>query len=179
MDRTDSPPPTPPPEAWHSQPVETVLNQLATHREKGLSTAEAQQRLEQYGHNELREKPPTPFWRLIVDQLNNFVVILLIIASAISFVLGDEIEAAAIMAIVILNAVIGVIQESRAEASLAALKKLAAPEARVIRDGSRFNVPGRELVPGDVVLTENGPRVHSGAAWVKAPLVREPRRKTT
>ncbi len=154
MDLATSPSPTP--EAWHSQPVESVLHQLATHRENGLSTAEAQQRLGRYGPNELREKPPTPFWRLIVGQLNNFVVILLIVASAISFALGDEIEAAAIIAIVILNAVIGVIQESRAEASLAALKKLAAPEARVIRDGSRINLPARELVPGDVVLLEAG-----------------------
>jgi Ca2+-transporting ATPase len=146
----------PAPEAWHSQSVEAVLSQLATHHERGLSHAEAQQRLAQYGPNELREKPPTPFWRLIVDQLNNFVVILLIIASVISFLLGDEIEAAAIIAIVVLNAVIGVIQEARAEASLAALKKLAAPDARVIRDGSRHNVPARELVPGDVVLLEAG-----------------------
>ncbi len=143
-------------EAWHSQSVEAVLDQLSTHHEHGLTTAEVQARLATYGHNELREKPPTPFWRLVLDQLNNFVVILLIVASVISFALGDEVEAAAIIAIVILNAIIGVVQESRAEASLAALKKLAAPEARVIRDGSRVNVPARELVPGDVVLLEAG-----------------------
>jgi Ca2+-transporting ATPase len=143
-------------EPWHSQPVEEVLDKLSTHDERGLTTAEAQKRLEQYGHNELREKPPTPFWRLVLDQLRSFVVILLIVASLVSFLLGEQVEAVAIIAIVVLNAVIGVIQESRAEASLAALKKLAAPDARVIRDGSRVDIPGRDLVPGDVVLLEAG-----------------------
>ncbi len=156
MTEATPPPPPAPEEAWHSQTVAAVLDQLATRDDHGLSSAEAQQRLAQYGYNELREKPPTPFWRLVVDQLKSFVVILLIIASAISFALGDAVEAVAIIAIVILNGVIGVIQESRAEASLAALKKLAAPDARVIRDGSRINVPARDLVPGDVVLLEAG-----------------------
>ena len=143
-------------QAWHAEPVHAVLEKLATQHEHGLSTEEASGRLERYGYNELRGRPPTPFWRLVVDQLKNFVVMLLIAASVISFALGDRIEAAAIIAIVILNAIIGVVQESRAEASLAALKKLAAPEARVIRNGSRFDIPGRELVPGDLVLVEAG-----------------------
>jgi len=148
---------TPAPQpAWHSQPVEKVLEDLATHREQGLTTPEAQKRLEQYGHNELREKPPTPLWQRILDQLKEFVVLLLIGASIVSFLLGDDVEAAAIIAIVILNTVIGVIQEARAEASLAALKKLAAPDARGLRDGQRVNLPARELVPGDVVFLEAG-----------------------
>src|SRR5574341_1094538 len=127
--------PTPETEAWHSESVPAVLEKLATQREHGLSSEEAKKRLAEHGYNELREKPPTPFWKLVLEQLRSFVVILLIAASIISFLLGDEVEAAAIIAIVILNAVIGVIQESRAEASLAALKRLAAPDARVIRDG--------------------------------------------
>ena len=143
-------------EHWHSQPVEAVVERLATHRENGLSTAEAQRRIGQYGRNELRENPSAPMWQLVLDQLRNFVVILLIVASIISFALGDEIEAAAIVVIVILNAVIGVVQESRAEASLAALKKLAAPDAHVVRDGVPVAVPTGELVPGDIVLLEAG-----------------------
>jgi len=141
---------------WHSEDVQAVVKKLATQIEEGLTAEEAQQRLTQYGPNELRGKPPTPFWRLVLEQLKEFVVIILIVASLISFLLGDEVEAAAIIAIVILNTVIGVIQESRAEAALAALKKLAAPDARVIRGGSRINIPTRELVPGDVVLLEAG-----------------------
>jgi Ca2+-transporting ATPase len=149
---------SPPPanEAWHSQPIETVLRQLSTHQDQGLTAAEAKKRLIQYGFNELTEKPPTPFWRLVVDQLKEFVVLLLIAASLISLALGETVDAIAIIAIVVLNTVIGVVQESRAEASLAALKKLAAPEARVLRDGQRVNVPARDVVPGDVVFLEAG-----------------------
>jgi len=142
--------------AWHSKSVQDVMDDLKTHLEQGLSNEEAAQRLKEHGYNELREKPPTPFWELVVEQLRDFVVILLIVASIVSFLLGDRIEAAAIIAIVILNAVIGVIQDSRAEQALAALKRMAAPDARVIRGGSHLHVPARELAPGDIVLLEAG-----------------------
>ena len=141
---------------WHSQPIEEVAAQLKTPLERGLSAAEVQARLIEHGPNELRERPPTPFWKLVVEQLNSFVVILLIVAASVAALLGDEIEAIVIMAIVVLNAVLGVVQESRAEKALAALKKMAAPEAEVIRDGHRVRVSSREVVPGDVVLIEAG-----------------------
>jgi Ca2+-transporting ATPase len=141
---------------WHSQPIEDVAAQLKTRLDAGLSTAEAQTRLAQHGPNELRERPPTPFWKLVLEQLNNFVVILLIVASVVAALLGDVIEAVVIMAIVVLNAVLGVVQESRAEKALAALKKMAAPDAETIRDGHRVRISSRELVPGDVVLIESG-----------------------
>lgn len=117
---------------------------------------EAARRLEKFGPNELKEAPPTTFWQMLWEQFNNFVVILLIVAAVISALLGDYFEAAAIMAIVILNAALGVFQERRAEQALAALRKLAAPEAHVLRDGSRQMVPASELVPGDLVLLEAG-----------------------
>ncbi len=141
---------------WHSQAIEDVAAQLKTQLDTGLSAAEAQSRLAQHGPNELRERPPTPFWKLVLAQLNNFVVILLIVASIVSALLGDVIEAVVIMAIVVLNAVLGVVQESRAEKALAALKKMAAPDAETIRDGHRVRISSRELVPGDVVLIEAG-----------------------
>ncbi len=141
---------------WHSQEIDEVAAQLETRLDAGLSTAEAQARLAEHGPNELREKPPTPFWKLVLEQLNSFVVILLIVAAIISALLGDTIEAVVILAIVVLNAVLGVVQESRAEKALAALKKMAAPEAETIRDGHRVRVSSRELVPGDVVLIEAG-----------------------
>ena len=141
--------------AWHALEAEQVLRDLEVHDE-GLATAEAEKRLEQYGQNQLREAPRPGFLALLWDQLNNFVVILLIVASVISALLGDYVEAIAIMAIVVLNAVLGIIQEQRAEQALAALKKLAAPEAQVLRDGSRKLVPAYNLVPGDIVFLEAG-----------------------
>ncbi|MFZ5809762.1 MAG: cation-translocating P-type ATPase [Chloroflexota bacterium] len=142
--------------AWHAIEAEEIARQLETRADKGLSSLEAEQRLSLVGANLLTEAPPTSFWKMLLDQFNNFVVIMLIVAALISAVLGDWVESAAILAIVILNATLGVIQERRAEQALAALRKLTAPEAHVIRDGLRQVIPASQLVPGDVVLLEAG-----------------------
>ena len=141
---------------WHSLEAEEVLKKLETPLDSGLSTEEAARRQQKYGPNQLAEKPRPTFLQLVIGQLNNFIIILLIIAAVISALLGDWTEAAAIMTIVILNAILGVVQESRAEEALAALKKLAAPDAQVLRDGKRVIVPASQLVPGDIVLLEAG-----------------------
>jgi Ca2+-transporting ATPase len=141
---------------WHALEVHDLLPALGTSPQRGLTSDEAARRLERHGPNELAEKPRPTFLSLLWDQLNNFIVIVLIVAGIVSAVLGDYIEAAAILAIVVLNAILGVIQESRAEQALAALRRMAAPEAQVIRDGHRQPVPARALVPGDLVLLEAG-----------------------
>ncbi len=141
---------------WHAMSAEEVLAALGSEAASGLTEAEARRRLAEYGPNELQEKPPISFWERLLDQLKGFVVIILLVAAVISALMGDWVEAAAIMAIVVLNAAIGVIQESKAEEALAALKKMAAPDAHVIRDGRRLTIPARELVPGDIVLLEAG-----------------------
>ena len=144
-----------PQQEWHALEADEVLRHLEV-EENGLTSAEAAHRLEQYGENQLREAPRPTFWHMLWEQLNNFGVILLIVASVISALLGDYVEAAAILAIVVLNSVLGIFQERRAEEALAALKKLAAPDAQVIRDGRRQPVPARSLVPGDIVHLEAG-----------------------
>ncbi len=141
---------------FYAQDVEEVLHELATPVERGLTAAEVKKRTEIYGPNQLREAPQTSIWRMLWDQFNNFVVWLLVVASVISLFLGDYAEAIAILLIVTLNAGLGVLQERRAEQALAALRKLAAPEADVIRDGHRLAIPAPELVPGDIVLLEAG-----------------------
>ena len=140
---------------WHALKAEEVLNHLEV-RDEGLSTIEVEKRLLQYGPNQLKEASRPGFLALLWAQLNNFVVILLIVASVISALLGDYVEAAAIMAIVVLNSVLGIVQEQRAEQALAALKKLAAPDAHVLRDGAHISVPAYNLVPGDIVFLEAG-----------------------
>jgi len=141
---------------WHSRAVQELAGALETDLEAGLSSAEARARLARYGANELAERPRPGFWQLLLGQFNNFLIIILIVSAAVSFLLGEMVEAGAIMAIVILNAVLGVVQESKAEEALAALQKMAAPEAQVLRGGHRVIVPARELVPGDVVFLEAG-----------------------
>ncbi|MGA2466319.1 MAG: cation-translocating P-type ATPase [Thermodesulfobacteriota bacterium] len=141
---------------YHCIAVGDMENQFATHLEKGLTPAEAEERLKKYGPNELIEKPRPGFFQLLLSQFNNFLVIILIVAAIVSLLLGEIVDAMAIMTIVVLNAVVGVIQESKAEAALAALKKLAAPNAQVIRGGHQMAIPSRELVPGDLVLIDAG-----------------------
>jgi Ca2+-transporting ATPase len=152
---------------WHSLDLDDVHTRLEAPTQ-GLTTEEVNKRLEKYGPNELKEKPKPTFFQLVLVQLNNFIVILLIVASIISALLGDWIEAAVIMLIVVLNAILGVVQESRAEEALAALKKMAAPESQVLRDGQRASVPAHKLVPGDVVFLEAGNFVPADLRLIEA-----------
>jgi len=142
--------------SWHAMTNTDVLQELDSQTETGLTSSEVKARQEKYGLNELQEAPPTSFWVMLWSQINNFVIYMLMGAAIISALLGDYVEAIAIMAIVVLNAIMGIIQESRAEAALAALKKLAAPDASVLRDGKRLTVPAAQLVPGDIVYLEAG-----------------------
>ena len=155
-------------DSWHAIDAQVVLARLESVAESGLSPDEAARRLEKFGPNELREAPPITFWMMLWGQLNNFVVILLIVAAIISALLGDQIEAIAIMAIVVLNSALGVVQERRAEQALAALRKLAAPEAHVIRGGMRQSIPSGQLVPGDIVLLEAGNYVPADVRLLEA-----------
>lgn len=123
MKKTPSPVNSAPQKSWHSLAVEDTLKHLDTKLESGLSNLTAKERLEKVGLNQLQEKPRPSFFTLVLNQLKSFVIVILLIASVISALLGDYVEAAAIMAIVVLNAILGVIQESRAEEALAALKK--------------------------------------------------------
>ncbi|NIM94658.1 MAG: calcium-translocating P-type ATPase, SERCA-type [Anaerolineales bacterium] len=143
-------------DTWHTLDTGQVFDILNTAPDQGLSSAESEVRLEQCGPNELEEAPRPSFLQKVLSQFNNFIVIVLIIASIVSAALGDYVEAAAIIAIVVLNAILGVIQEQRAEEALDALRQLAAPEAHIIRDGHRKTIPARELVPGDIVILEAG-----------------------
>ena len=141
---------------WHSFSRQETAQKLETDLRRGLTAAESAARLDQVGPNELIEREGPSFWKLLLNQFNQFLVIILIVSASISFALGEWLDGGAILAIVILNAIIGVVQESKAEEALAALKKLAAPEAKVIRDGHQITVPARELVPGDLVVLETG-----------------------
>lgn len=141
--------------AWHALEMDQVLSDLQV-RDTGVTAHEAEERLARFGPNQLQEAKPTSFLATLWEQLNNFVVLLLIAASAVSALLGEWVDAGAILTIVVLNTVLGIVQERRAEQALAALKRLAAPEAQVLRDGRRVVIPAAQLVPGDVVYLEAG-----------------------
>ena len=146
-------------EAIHTRSVKESANLLDVDPESGLSETEASRRLEDGGPNELEEKKRPGVLRLLLDQFNNFLIIILIVAAITSFFLGEPIDAGAILVIVILNAIMGVVQESKAEKALDALKQMSAPNARVLRDDEVQTVDTRTLVPGDVVLLQAGSSV--------------------
>ena len=153
---------------WHDKSIDQVVEAFDTSIDTGLTSEQVKRQKEKYGPNELMEKPRPTFFELLVSQLNDFIVILLIVASIISALLGDWIEAGVIMLIVVLNAILGVVQESKAEEALAALKKMAAPESQVMRDGKRVSVPASQLVPGDIVYLEAGNYVPADIRLIEA-----------
>jgi len=140
---------------WYQLDREEVLTKLQTSFQ-GIATEEAQRRYEQYGPNELVEKKPKSPWVMFLDQFKDFMILVLIAAAIIAGMIGDPVDTIAIAVIVLLNAVLGFVQEFRAEKALAALKKMSAPSASVIRDGQIESIPAGRLVPGDLVLLEAG-----------------------
>jgi P-type Ca2+ transporter type 2C len=153
---------------WHALSREQVLEKLDSGLENGLSSEEAAKRQEKYGPNQLAEGKKTTFWQMVYAQLNNFVIMMLIVAAVISAIVGEGVDSAAIIAIVVLNTIMGVVQESRAQDELAALKKMASPEAQVVRDGRRVSIPAHELVPGDIVFLETGNYVPADLRLIEA-----------
>ncbi|MBS1187596.1 MAG: ATPase [Burkholderiaceae bacterium] len=142
--------------AWHTQDAAGVATQLEVNAATGLTAAVAAQRLAIHGENVIREQPPQPAWRVFIRQFNDFMIAILLVAAVISSFVGDAKDALAIVAIVLLNAIIGFMQERRAQHALAALRKMAATTAQVRRGGERQTIPSSALVPGDIVLLEAG-----------------------
>lgn len=140
---------------WYQKEINEVIKDLQTSFQ-GLSLEEAQKRLEQYGPNELKEKKKKTLCMMFLDQFKDFMIIVLIAAAIVSGIVGELSDTIAIIVIVVLNAIIGFVQEYRAEKAMAALKKMAAPSATVIRDGKPSDIPASELVPGDIVILEAG-----------------------
>lgn len=161
--------------APYQQPAEAVLASLGTDGQRGLSEAEAGARLGRQGRNELAGEEPVPRWRRFLAQFGDVLVILLLIAAAISTALwlveresALPYDAIAIMAVVLLNAIMGYIQESRAESALAALRQMAAAHANVLRDGEPRSIPAAEIVPGDVILIAEGDTVPADARLIQS-----------
>ena len=140
---------------WYKLSAEKALQQAGSTPD-GLNSDEAARRLAQHGPNELREKAQRSRWQILLEQFKGILTVLLVIAAIISAVLGDWIEAVAILIIVVLNGVLGYTQESRAEQSMEALKRMAVPIVRVRRGGQLRESSARDLVPGDVVVLETG-----------------------
>lgn len=153
-------------ERFYNLSVEDAAVALKASCEKGLSVAEAARRLAEHGPNSLKEKKPVSAFSIFIEQFQDFIIWILAGAALISGFLKEWVDAFAIIAIVALNAILGFIQEYRAERSLAALKKLSSPTSRVIRDGKRCIIPSSELVPADFIELEAGDSVPADSRLV-------------
>ncbi|MDH3871476.1 MAG: HAD-IC family P-type ATPase, partial [Gammaproteobacteria bacterium] len=138
------------------QSADQVLAQLGVEADRGLSRSAVKANLKRYGINEITEQKQRGFLQIIARQFTDFMILVLVIAAVISGIVGEPQDAAAIVVIVLLNAVVGAAQEFRAERAVVALRNMAAPEARVRRDGRIQSIPASQLVPGDIVLLEAG-----------------------
>lgn len=141
---------------WYNKSVQGISEELRTNAARGLTDEEASKRLQKYGPNELKEKDKESILSKLINQFKDFMVMILIAASIVSGIVGEISDAIVIIAIVIVNAVLGVIQEGKAEQALAALQKMSSPNARVLRNGSMQIMPAKNLVPGDIVAIEAG-----------------------
>jgi P-type Ca2+ transporter type 2C len=162
-------------EPWHALTVNQTVERLDTNLQKGLTVAEAARRGGLYGRNELRPPLPVSPFKLLLEQFSDFIVLVLVAAAIISGVLAllshkfdDLINPAAILAIVLLNGILGFFQEFRAERALAALRQLSAPNARAIREGKEERIPAADLVPGDLIELKAGDIVPADARVVQS-----------
>ena len=159
----------------YSETAEAVIAALGTDARSGLSEAEVRRRLERDGPNELQAEKSVSAWRKFLAQFTDVLVILLLIATAISAVLwwlereaALPYEAIAILAVVLLNAIMGFIQEERAESAVVALRKMSADQVTVLRDGKRRQVPAAELVCGDILVVEEGDTIPADARLIQS-----------
>jgi Ca2+-transporting ATPase len=144
---------------WHASPAADVAGRLTSDATAGLDPAEAAHRLEQFGRNEIEVGATTPWYTVFARQFVDVLIMILVVAAVVSFVLGEVTDAVTIMVIVVLNGVLGFVQEWRAEQAIEALQKMLAPTTTVLRSGVETTVDAATLVPGDVVLLDVGDRV--------------------
>ncbi len=156
-------------EAPYALPSSKVVELLKTDPERGLTSEEAERRLAQFGYNELKEEKRRTILKMIIEQFTDpFVIILLVAILIAAFVERSVVDATTIAIIVILNAIIGFIQEYRAEKAIEALKQMAAPKARVLRDGQIQHIDSKLVVPGDILILEEGDKIAADARLLEA-----------
>ncbi|MCZ8511415.1 calcium-translocating P-type ATPase, SERCA-type [Paenibacillus filicis] len=153
---------------WYHMTAEETLQTTGTEAIKGLTSVEADKRISDAGLNELAEGQGVSPITLFLNQFKDFMVLVLVGATLVSGLLGEYLDAITIIAIIVMNGILGFVQEFRAERSLRALKELSAPNAKVLRDGVVLQLPARELVPGDIVVLESGDRVPADIRFVEA-----------
>ncbi|MFW6279096.1 MAG: cation-translocating P-type ATPase, partial [Bacillota bacterium] len=146
-------------EEFFRKEAEKVLEKFASNREQGLDFSEVEKRREKYGTNELKETGKISAGEIFIDQFKNIIVILLLAAAGLSLFIGEFLEAGAVLAVIVINALFGFFTEYRAQKSVKALKEMVTTEAKVIREGKMQQIDSTEIVPGDILVVEEGDRI--------------------
>src|SRR5690554_2690344 len=152
----------------HAQSVETVAAATESDVNKGITSSSVDERRQRYGANELPSRAVTPAWKRLLRQFNNLLIYVLIVAAILAGFLAEWLDMAVILAVVVVNAVIGFVQEGKAEKALSAIHQMLTPYAVVIRDGEKQQIPARELVLGDLIILEAGDKVPADVRIVQA-----------
>ena len=163
----DAPPAAQQEQPWYVLRVDEVFKRLQA-SEEGLTPEDAAERLARYGPNELQAAAHISPWKILLEQFNNVLIIILLIAVALSAFLGEGVDAVAIAVIVLFAVVLGFVQEYRAERAIEALREMAAPTAAVLRNGEEEEIPAREVVPGDVIILRAGDKIPADARLVES-----------
>lgn len=153
--------------AWHSLDVQTALRELQTDPRKGLAAQEARQRLVRHGPNELTQEEKASPWTLFLNQFKNILIAILLLATVLSALVGEYVDAMIILVIIVFCALLGFVQEYRAERALEALKNMLSPMITALRDGKEVEVSSKELVPGDILVLEAGDKIPADARLVE------------
>ncbi|MBN2198334.1 MAG: cation-translocating P-type ATPase [Candidatus Aminicenantes bacterium] len=157
---------------WHALETSEVERTLRTDAERGLTDEETARRLEEFGLNELRKEEKISPLRLFLSQFKNILIVILLVAIGLSVAIGEVLDAVIIAVIVAFSAVLGFLQEFKAEKALESLKKMLSPTCTVVRDGHEREIPSKDLVPGDIVLLEAGDRIPADARLAEVPTLK-------
>ena len=151
----------------YQKDLKTIIEELKTNTKTGLTTEEVRKRQEQYGLNELKQKKKKTILKMVIEQLTDKMIIILLIASILSFLLGEKLEGVVILFIIAINIIISVVQEKKASDALEALKNMNAPHSLVLRNGKKEKVLAKKLVPGDIVYLEAGNIIPADIRWIE------------
>ena len=151
----------------YQKDLKTIIEELKTNTKTGLTTEEVRKRQEQYGLNELKQKKKKTILKMVIEQLTDKMIIILLIASILSFLLGEKLEGVVILFIIAINIIISVVQEKKASDALEALKNMNAPHSLVLRNGKKEKVLAKNLVPGDIVYLEAGNIIPADIRWIE------------
>lgn len=154
--------------SFFNQSIQDTTKRLNVNTTTGLSTKEVEKRVSQYGSNRLEGGKEKSIFQMMLEQLKDFLVIILMIAAVISIALGESLEGIIILAIVVLNTILGVYQENKASNALKALKEMASPHAKVLRNGQIVEVASSDVVPGDIAILEAGDYIPADLRLIEA-----------